>query len=417
MDIASRVLASCAQFALGDDGYELEKLDLNGLVQRLVLFDTYVIDSGRIQEIPELIRLLGADAVDSLLSSGCVKLYANPCAITQTGQLAPFREQKGKSLLPPGSYSFGIVAPRDRKGYLSDCLNSITDVGGVNNRKLIRLKQKAASCLVPLPDLPGRDALLKLQEDLEQNAPIVKYAVAKVASETLRADVGREQFELRMHRLDETDYRAETNLGKVLKLHQQQEVELLEKGLLRAAGLNHRVEDMKTSKALCDLPVADIGILGQKLGFLAEALVPKHQQRRMHRVLEIKGFPDFVAEGHAPDIDKLLKVRSSPECVEFRHWLRSTDVWTDAEIKQQLAGLRARLGDLVHGHAGKNVRFLLGAVVGSISLVAGPLVSAIDRFLVERILPRSGVVAFVNRMYPSIFRRKAPRKWIEQRPE
>ncbi len=105
-------------------------------------------------------------------------------------------------------------------------------------------------------------------------------------------------------------------------------------------------------------------------------------------------------------MDSLLKVRDSAECKEFREWLSTLRDVTDDEIKHMVAGLRSRMAGMATSPLGKLVRFATTTGIGLIpgaGLIAGPAAGAIDSFLVEKVLPRSGVVAFLTETYPSLF--------------
>jgi hypothetical protein len=57
---------------------------------------------------------------------------------------------------------------------------------------------------------------------------------------------------------------------------------------------------------------------------------------------------------------------------------------------------------------GKFVRLATTTGIGlipGVGLAAGIAASAIDSFLVDRVLPKSGVVAFLTETYPSLFAR------------
>jgi len=58
---------------------------------------------------------------------------------------------------------------------------------------------------------------------------------------------------------------------------------------------------------------------------------------------------------------------------------------------------------------GKAIRLLTTTGIGSIppiGLIAGFVASAVDTFLLEKMLPKSGVVAFLSNLYPSVFERE-----------
>ena len=68
-------------------------------------------------------------------------------------------------------------------------------------------------------------------------------------------------------------------------------------------------------------------------------------------------------------------------------------------MKNKLASLAGRSG-------GKAVRLVATTLIGNIpvaGLFLGPAAGAIDSFLVDRVLPQSGVFAFLTDMYPSLF--------------
>jgi len=78
----------------------------------------------------------------------------------------------------------------------------------------------------------------------------------------------------------------------------------------------------------------------------------------------------------------------------------------DDEIRNRVASLRARAGLMVGSETGKAMRFLITAGVGLVPTAALPALglSVADQFIVDRLLPRSGIAAFVNDLYISIFK-------------
>jgi hypothetical protein len=103
-------------------------------------------------------------------------------------------------------------------------------------------------------------------------------------------------------------------------------------------------------------------------------------------------------------IEKLIKIRETSEIREFRDWLGGIGDASDGEIEDRVGSLRVKAGLKVSGETGKAMRFLVTTAGG---LAASPLmataVSAVDQFVMNRVLPRSGIAAFVNELYPSIF--------------
>lgn len=82
---------------------------------------------------------------------------------------------------------------------------------------------------------------------------------------------------------------------------------------------------------------------------------------------------------------------------------------SDLEIKERVSSLRARLGNAVQTLPGKAIRLLATTGIGLIPPVGpviGFLAGAVDTFLLEKMLPKSGVVVFLSNLYPSIFDRE-----------
>jgi len=88
--------------------------------------------------------------------------------------------------------------------------------------------------------------------------------------------------------------------------------------------------------------------------------------------------------------------------VEFRGWLADIDKLSDSEVSDRVASLNAKLGLAIQTRTGKALR-LLATTVAGLYLPAGIVLSALDQFLWDRFLRRSGVAAFINELYPSIF--------------
>jgi hypothetical protein len=143
-----------------------------------------------------------------------------------------------------------------------------------------------------------------------------------------------------------------------------------------------------------------------KVQFIVQSLDPDNQEARARRLVETLELPDFrdIAHGRQLDMERFLEVRASGECREFRSWLSTIDGLKDEEIKARFSSLRERIAASLHTSTGKGLRFLAATGLGLIP-GAGALVGALDAFVVDRLLPKSGIVTFVGKMYPSLFTR------------
>ena len=91
------------------------------------------------------------------------------------------------------------------------------------------------------------------------------------------------------------------------------------------------------------------------------------------------------------------------QCRAFREWLRHAQFSDESEIHSQIGSLRTRLGTLVHGITGKVIRFAVCNGAGVVNPVLGIVLSAIDGFVLENILPISGPAMFLDSAYKSLF--------------
>ena len=123
---------------------------------------------------------------------------------------------------------------------------------------------------------------------------------------------------------------------------------------------------------------------------------------RHHQSIQFEG-ADVVCLRKRIDIEKLLQIRLEPEAVEFRTWLSDVDKFCDAESRKRVAGLNARLGLGVQSTKGKVLRLLATTAVGIMNPAAGIIAGVLDQFLWDKFLGCSGVAAFANEPYPSIF--------------
>jgi len=125
------------------------------------------------------------------------------------------------------------------------------------------------------------------------------------------------------------------------------------------------------------------------------------------RVLELTDIPNLLVVGRI-DVESFLKIKDSNECQAFRSWLTTTDKINDEQLKRLITGFRARAASLIASPSGKTLRFAANAALGlipgygmAISLAEG----VVDTFLLDKLLPSSGVLSFLNNAIPSVFKR------------
>ena len=92
---------------------------------------------------------------------------------------------------------------------------------------------------------------------------------------------------------------------------------------------------MKHFEAVTGFQTEDLPYFEDKVGFIAREVNPDAQEGRLDWIVEIAGLPELSdwVPGAKIDVKKLLKLRDSDECREFRQWLRGIDFETDEGIK------------------------------------------------------------------------------------
>lgn len=197
-------------------------------------------------------------------------------------------------------------------------------------------------------------------------------------------------------------YVAETDLTDRAGLNPQQAHKLVERGILALTQVNHRFGVAQKRWAITGFdPDSEVLVEG-KLHALARRWLADEQVRRFDRVLLLADLPDLgvAARSGNLNVDRLLKVRESTECREFKEWLASTDTATDDEIAEAVAGLQQRLAILAGSVPGKTLRWL--AVKGA-SAKLGPIPGLVDKYIIDRILPRPGPAAFLSRSFKDVY--------------
>jgi hypothetical protein len=148
----------------------------------------------------------------------------------------------------------------------------------------------------------------------------------------------------------------------------------------------------------------ELPLLDQRLRRVTELLDPETHEARFTRVCEIVGIPEPEPDPAVHDVDlpRLLEITSGSEAREFRQWLRGVDEFTDEELAEAFHPMRDAIRKAVRTPVAKGLRFATTTGVGVFVPPAGIALSALDTFVVEKLLPGPGPTAFLSRLYPSV---------------
>lgn len=405
-DLQSRLISPC----LVEDGTNVTP-NVPALFKRLLLFETYILQTVRFREFIPLVHTIGTQNVLALLNSGAMQLELDPTQIVNIGQLPDGPTySRGKPVLPLLSYAFSLLKVPHYNEYL---LRSLAEVrrelyGYVGAADLAKLETALLKALQPVPENTGAMARRGHDADLRANSPVLTRALSLLLSKRKGTPVPDSELTFRAMPLDDTDYRTESNLA-TFGLSTEEQHQIIERALLANGGLNSRIENMHNYNALSGFIDGELPLFSGRLDVLTAALSPGGRVKTFDRVIRIRELPSFdlVPIGRGFDVEGFLEVRASKECSDFRSSLRNMGQATDEEIHEKVNGVRIRLGPFIQGPAGKVARVAVSVLTGLIppfGALLGAAWSVVDSFLLERVFPVSGLTVFLSRQYKSLFR-------------
>jgi hypothetical protein len=378
--------------------------NLGALVRRLVLFEQVAIDSAAMRELPALINAIGTGPFRELLDSGAVLIRADGWASAESGNAD---REAGWEALPPLTYRVMVLVPHDREAHIHLCLSEIRDME-MPVKTSQRVRNSIVDSLLDFPRIAPLEGLESLPRDLTRDLNLVYAATAKALTKKLGRNVADTEFEVRFEQVESDVFAAETNIGTVFGLSEEETDGVVQDALLAICGLNQRLAEMKGYESVIGFRDGEIELAQEKLSFLLNQVDPNAQEDRFNRVITLGDLPDPETTEGSVDIGRLLEIRNSDDIREFRQWLRTLDNATDDEIRERLDSVRAKLAPAVYGTGGKTTRFVAGVGLGMIPIVgpiAGLAAGAVDQFLLDKIIPEPGPVSFIGSTYRSIFER------------
>jgi hypothetical protein len=371
-------------------------LDIEGFVRRLLMFDTYVLYSVRLKEIPEMVRHFGFQGTLDLLSSGALEIR---CECIQ------FMEGQYKTPeCPPLTFQFHLIEAHVWEQYLIHCLPALSQAPALSTRELRELQGAVVKAVKHSDNrqMFATEVSPAFERELLGNDRLVKAAVMFVLSKDY-GNMGNLDFEMKIHRVgDDARYRVETNLPTKLGLDPGKIHNKIKTALLGISGLCQRIGEMKAHVALSGFTDEEVPLFRAKLGSLADVMGANKQEEQFQRIVSISGLP-AILPAQQINIEKLLQIREEPEAIEFRGWLAEINKLNDAQIRDLVSSFNAKLGLAVQTTAGKGLRLLVTAVAG-LNPLAGLIAGSLDQFMWDKFFRRSGVAAFINELYPTIFK-------------
>lgn len=344
--------------------------------------------------------MFGASGLAKLLDSNALSIQLVPHVIAESS--------RAMSPKPPASvFSFCYVTADDRRTHEENLMaGALPKISGLVGHEREMLEDALRRAVVDIPSEVGREALTALQRVIMNERPILAKALQLVSGH--RPPPGS-RFDARI--LQKSFFWIDPSWMKNLAPDKKRN--LIQDTLFAAANLCLRKEKMRLHNALVGFREKDLPLLEEDLRFLRALFDADGQIETLQRVLRISGAPDVEEHltDHFIDVDALIDVRAARETADFRAWLWKSHNASDGEIEERVRGIRNRIGRFLGSTTGKGLRWLAGVGIGAVpglGAIAGATLGAADTFLLEKILPDSGVMTFIGDLYPSIFRRASP---------
>jgi hypothetical protein len=411
MNITRRFLAPVA---IQDNKNNVVSVDLSAFLLRLLLFDTYIMQSVWLDDLYLLIDAFGAEGLILLLQEKALKLYCESYSIGETGRVrADLNFTDNNTRLPLGSYSYSVIRAHGQDERIRQKIDAFAQAPGVSAASRLYLADEIEKHLIPMPDIFSKTVFDGFYSDLRMGAELVRNGLEM---ELKRLGVKPKRLRVRIEETAPEDFRLVTNMQEAFGLSEKMTHEIGNRALMAIANLNWKMAVMKTHSTLVGINEADQPLLYGKLGLLAELTQPHtKKESQFHRVISLFDVPT-ARLGHSKlDAEKILRLRESDDCRAFRDWLTQTDGLTDRQIEDRMASFRATLKAALTSSYGRTIRFIVSnglqflAATAALDLTAGIVASlgidALDTFLLERLTPKDAILSFLGDEYPSIFKR------------
>jgi len=382
-------------------------IDFDGLIKRLLLFDDYIIDSIRLQDIPQLVNNFGVNGLIELLKSGTIKIHCDALTTAQAGQATVLKSREEKGALPLCSYDFVTLNIADKEKYLSDNLQA-THRYVSNTKNAIKLKQTILSALIDTPKNLMVDAFTDMKKSFLERSSLVKFAVHRIIVKQYKTPININDIEIKIIQIGGTEFKAESNLATLLNINVQEVHKIIERALLDISGLSQRLSYMKNYDAISWFHEDDVPMLNEELSIVAKECNSETQEERLVRILDLKGLPKFNNETNI-NVSGFLKLKNSNECKEFREWLKNIDTKSNKEIIDAINSFSEKISSFLKGDVATLTKIIISAGVGLtilnpiVGAATGVGISVLDEFLLNKVLKSNGPISFINNKLPRLY--------------
>jgi hypothetical protein len=369
-------------------------VDLAAFTTRLLLFDTYILQSIWLEDLILLQHSFGTAGLSQLFESGALGFQCPGFTFGQTGQArSTFASEHASPSLPLFNYQFSVLRIQGAEEKVDRTLASLDS--GLRSELIKRRVIEPADYSKTVFETFYRD----LTSELFNSA---------VRMELRRRGIIPVSHHLQVQQKEDDEFLVENDLSRRYLLPDVQAHRIIEGAMMALGRLDERIASMQAYSALSGLIEKDRALLDAKLGATVGLIVTTSGQQEFSRVATLKGMPVPEYGSSVVDVKALLKIRESNECRSFKQWLSGVEALSDKELRERVSGFGRKIRQAVHSRVGKAVRFAvsqgLGLIHPPLGLVAGVAATALDTFLLETLIPKDAVISFLSESYPSLFR-------------
>jgi hypothetical protein len=162
---------------------------------------------------------------------------------------------------------------------------------------------------------------------------------------------------------EEREFHAQTDIADLCRISDEEVHSIVGMSMVAIAHLNLRVEEMRMHESISGFLPEELDLFGACTKYLIELQNSDVMDRQFRRIVSLMNLP-MVPHTRGFDVERFIKVRDSPECIDFRNWIGTTELCSDEEIIARVSSLREVLSRYYQSAAGKAVRLLVSTGVG-----------------------------------------------------
>jgi hypothetical protein len=372
------------------------------LLEDLLLFDTVVVQTQRLNELPFLVESFGFGPVRDLIRSGALELsMLNP--------------QIGVRNSDDTTWGFecGAFALDDFQKVIGDSLQEVQEKIPVEETQFRELEKAVHESFEANPKENTGALSKQFRSEITRGSHVVYNSLDRQADSKFGIDLDLSELDFNVEYVGESGwsgfdvFEVDTNLPLLINTNARKAIDLIGDALLGVGGLNSRLNKMRMHQSLSGIRQEDRSMLDSKISWAMEALPSDVRTDQFGRVVTIKDFPDLheLALQGQVDLEKLMQLRRTDEISQFRNWLQRSSSLSEKELERRLNSFKAKLGSLLQSEQGKLVRWItsVGISLAVQNPAPGAFAGFVDQFFVDDLLDSSGPICFINNLYPPIY--------------